>query len=374
MAKSEADLRVMSRKQMLTKVDHLLDKLEDYQVLKGAYAKLSEMELTELCNVIPDIFLEDSIIVDLDLSTPLYVIGDLFGQFGDLLRMFKLLGHPPDARFLFLGNYVDRGNRSIETLAYIYALKLKFPKHVYILRGNHECQYVAEDYGFYKECTSRFTAKLWPIVIRTFNYLPVIAIIEEKVFCCHSGMSPNIQLKDISSLHKFRFYLEKGISRPVETTANVLVTHYTWSLPDPDIKDWDENPAGLGYLYGPSVVEDFCQKVGIQFIIRSNEYLEKGYEYSFSGKLLSIFSAPNYLGTFPNDGALVQLTKDPVTQEIKRQIKVVKPIMEMRNKKTSQMNIIITDAIEVENLKKEEIRNNDQVVNKGDNPMSNITD
>ncbi|KAM3182850.1 hypothetical protein ACTXT7_011516 [Hymenolepis weldensis] len=338
----------ISRKQMLKKVDHLIERLEDYQVLKGEYAKLSEVELTQLYCVMPDLLLEDNIVIDLDLSTPLYIIGDFFGQFGDLLRMFKLLGYPPEKRYLFLGNYINRGDRSTETITYLYSLKLRFPKHIYLLRGNHECQHVSENYGFYNECATRFTGKLWQPIVRTFDHLPLIAIIEEKIFCCHSGMSPNIQRKGISNLQEFRDYLEKTISRPTEIDTNVLMTHYTWSNPDPEIEDWDENPAGLGYLYGPSVVKEFCERLGIQQIIRSNEYFEKGYDYSFDGKILTIFSAPNYLGTFINNGAIVEMSKDPISQEIKYHIKIIKPIMELRTKKTGQMNIAIKDAAEIE--------------------------
>ncbi|VDN95914.1 unnamed protein product [Rodentolepis nana] len=344
---SDLELNI-SRKQVLKKVDHLIERLEDYQVLKGEYAKLSEVELTQLYSVMQDIFLEDNIVIDLDLSTPLYIIGDIFGQFGDLLRMFKLMGNPPERRYLFLGNYINRGDRSTETLTYLYCLKLKFPKHIYLLRGNHECQHVSENYGFYNECIARFTGKLWQPIVRTFDHLPLIAIIEEKIFCCHSGMSPNIQRKGISSLQEFRDYLEKTISRPTEIDTNVLMTHYTWSNPDPDIEDWDENPAGLGYLYGPSVVNEFCERLGIQQIIRSNEYFEKGFDYSFEGKILTIFSAPNYLGTFNNNGAIVEMNKHPITQEIKYHIKIIEPIMELRTKKTGQMNIAIKYADEIE--------------------------
>ncbi|KAM7541039.1 hypothetical protein Aperf_G00000038930 [Anoplocephala perfoliata] len=336
----------VSRKEALKKAEHLTKRLSDYQVLKGKFAQMSESELVHLCSVMPDILMEDPIVMDINLSTPLYIVGDIYGQFGDLLRIFMLLGYPPEKRYLFLGNYINRGNRSIETLALLYSLKLRFPKHIYLLRGNHECQHISRRYGFFDECLKRFNRRLWRSFVSTFNYLPLIAIIEEKIFCCHSGMSPSVQHSGVSNLQEFRDYVAKLTPRPTEVHTSILMTHYTWSEPDPETDGWEQNPAGLAYLYGPSVVKDFCERLGIQQIIRSNEFLEKGYEFFCDERLLSIFSVPNFLGTFTNDGAIVEVSMDPTSSKFICRIKLIKPIMALRSKMTGRMNIMIEDPLE----------------------------
>ncbi|CDS41237.1 protein phosphatase 1 catalytic subunit [Echinococcus multilocularis] len=344
----------ISRKEMLKKVDHLMKRLTDYQVLKGKYAQMSEAELTHLCSVMPDVLMEDAIVMDIHMASSLYIVGDIYGQFGDLLRIFMRLGYPPENRYLFLGNYINRGTRSIETLAFLYALKLRYPRHIYLLRGNHECQHISRHYGFFDECVKRYNRRLWRGFVSTFDYLPLIAIIEEKIFCCHSGMSPSVQFSGVSSLQEFRDYVAKLTPRPTEINTNILMTHYTWSEPDPEVNGWEQNPAGLAYLYGPSVVKSFCERLGIQQIIRSNELLEKGYEFFCDERLLTIFSVPNFLGAFTNDGAIAEVSKDPEALELICRIKLVKPIMQLRNKMTGRMNIAIQDSLDSKNEEEED--------------------
>lgn len=343
-AGNRAGFSAAARRDILRKVENLTKRLIDYQVLKGKFAQINELELTNVCNMLPDILMEEPVVMDLNLDTPLYVIGDIHGQYGDLLRMFMLLGFPPDTRYVFLGNYVNRGTRSIETISLLFVLKLRFPKSIFLLRGNHECQHISRHYGFYDECVKRFTRRLWRVFVTTFDYLPLIAVVEEKIFCCHSGMSPSVQFSGISNMQEFKDFVTKLTPRPTEIHTSILMSHYTWSEPDPEVKAWEQNPSGLAYLYGSSIVNDFCTRLKLQQVIRSNEILERGYEFFQDKRLLTIFSMPNFLGTFTNDGAIVELEKDVSTNEIKCRIKVIKAIMKMRTKMTGRMNIMIQDS------------------------------
>jgi serine/threonine-protein phosphatase PP1 catalytic subunit len=115
------------------------------------------------------------------------------------LRLFEYGGFPPEANYLFLGDYVDRGKQSLETICLLLAYKIKYPENFFILRGNHECASINRIYGFYDECKRRYNIKLWKTFTDCFNCLPIAAIIDEKIFTMHGGLSP-----DLNSMEQIR--------------------------------------------------------------------------------------------------------------------------------------------------------------------------
>lgn len=139
-----------------------------------------------------------SIIHD-QLLTTLQICGDIHGQYYDLLRLFEYGGFPPEANYLFLGDYVDRGKQSLETICLLLAYKIKYPENFFVLRGNHECASINRIYGFYDECKRRYNIKLWKTFTDCFNCLPIAAIIDEKIFTMHGGLSP-----DLNSMEQIR--------------------------------------------------------------------------------------------------------------------------------------------------------------------------
>jgi len=120
-------------------------------------------------------------------------LGDVHGQYYDLLRIFEYGGFPPEANYLFLGDYIDRGKQSIETVCLLLCYKIKYPENFFLLRGNHECAQINRIYGFYDECKRRYSIRLWKVFSDVFNCLPVAAIIDEKIFCMHGGLSPELK-------------------------------------------------------------------------------------------------------------------------------------------------------------------------------------
>ena len=134
------------------------------------------------------------------------IVGDIHGQFYDLLRIFEYGGYPGESNYLFLGDYVDRGKNSLETICLLLAFKVKYKENFFLLRGNHEAENINRVYGFYDECKKRYNVKLWKLFCDTFNCLPVAALIDEKILCMHGGISP--QLQDLDQINK--------INRPTE--------------------------------------------------------------------------------------------------------------------------------------------------------------
>jgi len=206
------------------------------------------------------------------------------GQYSDLLRLFEYGGFPPDANYLFLGDYVDRGKQGLEVICLLLAYKVKYPENFFMLRGNHECSSISRIYGFYDECKRRYNIKLWRVFCDVFNCLPFAAIVDEKVFCIHGGPSP--ELKDMQQI--------MAIKRPTDIPDVGMLCDFLWSDPDNDVSGWGENDRGVSYTYGTDVVADFLQKFDFDLIVRAHQVVENGYEFFGKRQLVTVFSAPNY--------------------------------------------------------------------------------
>jgi len=173
-------------------VDHILEQLLSVRGTRpGRQVNLTESEIKWLCVRSKEVFTSQPTL--LELEAPIKICGDIHGQYYDLLRLFEYGGFPPTANYLFLGDYVDRGRQSLETICLLFAYKIKYPENFFILRGNHECASINRIYGFYDECKRRYNIKLWKTFTDSFNCLPVAAVVDEKIFCMHGGLSPELQ-------------------------------------------------------------------------------------------------------------------------------------------------------------------------------------
>jgi len=270
------------------------------KLVKGNKKKiknLTDKEIQFLCTKCKKVLNNQDIL--LNLSSPIKVCGDIHGQYYDLLRLFGFGGYPPTSNYLFLGDYVDRGKQSIETISLLFALKIKYPENIFMLRGNHESSKINRIYGFYDECKKRYDKKIWKLFNETFNYLPVAAIIEGKIFCIHGGLSP--KLLSLEQIQK--------IKRPTEIPDDGLLCDLLWSDPNSKILGWMENDRGISYVFGVDVVENFLSKFDFDLICRAHQVVEEGYQFFGKKQLVTIFSAPNYCGEFNNAGAIMNVDK-----------------------------------------------------------------
>ena len=254
----------------------------------GTLANLTENEIKLLCQRVRPIVLAQPML--LELEAPLKICGDIHGQFTDLLRLFEYGGFPPESNYLFLGDYVDRGKQSLETVCLLICYKIMYPENFFILRGNHESAGINRIYGFYDECKRRYSIRLWKVFSDVFNCLPVSAIVDEKILCMHGGLSPELErLQQIAELH-----------RPCDVPDVGLMCDLLWSDPDTGVNGWAENDRGVSFVFGADVVAAFLEQHDLDLLVRAHQVVEDGYEFFAGRRLVTLFSAPNYCGEFDN--------------------------------------------------------------------------
>ncbi|KAJ2700518.1 serine/threonine protein phosphatase Pzh1, partial [Coemansia spiralis] len=272
---------------------------------------LRNSEIVAVCHAAREVFLAQPAL--LQLAAPVKITGDIHGQYTDLLRLFDKCGYPPHCNYLFLGDYVDRGKQSIETMLLLMCFKIKYPDNFFLLRGNHECASVTRVYGFYDECKRRCNVKVWKAFINAFNALPVAAVVANKIFCVHGGLSPD--LLTMSQIQQ--------ISRPCDVPDHGILNDLLWSDPSDTAVDWEDNERGVSYCFGKSVISEFLRRMDFDLICRAHMVVEDGYEFFHGRQLVTVFSAPNYCGEFDNSGAVMN-----VNDELLCSFEILKPLAE----------------------------------------------
>lgn len=259
---------------------------------------LSEEDLKQAVKLVKDILVNESNVQP--VSSPVTICGDIHGQFFDLLELFRVGGEVPKTKYIFLGDFVDRGHHSVETLELLLVLKIKYPEHITLLRGNHETRQVTQIYGFYDECTRKYgNANAWRYCTEVFDYFNLAAIVDEQVFCVHGGLSP-----EISMLDQIRI-----LDRVEEPPHEGAYTDLIWSDPE-DIEGWAMSPRGAGFLFGASVVREFNHLNRLELICRAHQLVQEGYKYMFDESLVTVWSAPNYCYRCGNTASILELDEN----------------------------------------------------------------
>lgn len=196
---------------------------------------LPELAVKLICLKVKEIFAKEPNIVP--ISSPITIVGDVHGQFFDLKELFRVGGPIPMTNYLFLGDYVDRGACSIETISLLFLYKILYPKRIHLLRGNHETKQITQIYGFYTECQRKYGNPFaWQCITDVFNFLPISAVVENQLFCVHAGLSPSIQtLKDVAQLDRMQEIPHEG------PFADIM-----WSDPDTDNAGFSMSARGAG--------------------------------------------------------------------------------------------------------------------------------
>lgn len=257
---------------------------------------LEELAIKVICLKLKEILVkEDNVLM---LSAPITLVGDIHGQFHDLLEIFKIGGDIPNTNYLFLGDYVDRGAHSIETIMLLSLLKIKYPSKIALIRGNHEARVITQTYGFHLECQRKYgTATVWQCVTDMFDYLPIAALIDKQIFCVHGGLSPAIEtVKEIAEIKRFQEIPHEG------PLADIM-----WSDPDAENLGFTLSARGAGYIFGEDVFERFLHLNDVTHFIRAHQLCMEGYEIIFQKRFMTVWSAPNYLYRLGNMASILEI-------------------------------------------------------------------
>ncbi|KAI8573048.1 hypothetical protein RHMOL_Rhmol01G0248500 [Rhododendron molle] len=231
------------------------------------------------------------------VKSPVTICGDIHGQFHDLAELFRIGGKCPDTNYLFMGDYVDRGYYSVETVTLLVALKVRYPQRITILRGNHESRQITQVYGFYDECLRKYgNANVWKIFTDLFDYFPLTALVESEIFCLHGGLSPSIETLDNV----------RNFDRVQEVPHEGPMCDLLWSDPD-DRCGWGISPRGAGYTFGQDVSEQFNHTNSLKLIARAHQLVMEGFNWGHEQKVVTIFSAPNYCYRCGNMASILEV-------------------------------------------------------------------
>lgn len=287
-----------------------LDGLIDSLVGSKPQLTLSENQVHELCFKVINILRSQPML--LKLEPPINLLGDIHGQFFHLLQHFQHGGFPPSSNYLFLGDYVDRGKNSLETICLLLAYKIKYPEKIFLLRGNHECSFINKVYGFYDDVKTKYSTKTFTLFQCVFRYMPVAAVVGDVIFCCHGGLSPDLVLPDATPNLK-NLDCINNIQRPTDVPPVGILCDLLWADPEPELQGWKNNDRGASYIFGADELEKFLQNYELDLVVRGHQVVEDGYEFfpcPESKKLVTLFSAPKYCGEFDNAGAMMIIDKN----------------------------------------------------------------
>jgi protein phosphatase len=259
--------------------------------------------VSRLCASVTSLFSEEPMVLEID--APITIVGDIHGHVVDLFRTLGALGLPPERSYLFLGDLVDRGEFSMETVVVVFLLKVLHPRHIFVIRGNHEFREMTRQSGFREEVSQIYDS--WEPereILGAFSWLPIAAVVSRAVLCVHGGIGPEVrQLAQLAA-----------IPRPLFSYRQELVKSIVWSDPCPYIDDFEASTRGVAYYFGVRALESFLDRHELKLVVRGHECVADGVQVAFDGRLVTVFSASNYCGLERNKAGVL-VVSDPEHSE-----------------------------------------------------------
>ncbi|CDW52069.1 Metallophos domain containing protein [Trichuris trichiura] len=288
---TEANSHQMSEKQ-LSLIRTIVGRL--IKVKRKEESPLSNIFILQVLDDVDATLLDEPTL--LDVEPPVIICGDIHGDYMTLIRIFSSQGWPPVRKYLFLGDYIDRGEFNLEVIMLLLLLKLLYPSDIFLLRGNHEIAPVNRYYGFKTELMgNEYTKVLWTRFQTTFNCMPLAALIKGAIFCVHGGISHRIVTLD--QIRKLR--------RPMSVPNDGFVLDLLWADPNTDVKGYEANELrNTSVSFCEKSIEDFLKLHSLSLIIRAHE----GFEVFPGGKLITVFSCPNY--SYGNAAGIVKVDEE----------------------------------------------------------------
>ncbi|EAX96055.1 Ser/Thr protein phosphatase, putative [Trichomonas vaginalis G3] len=274
--------------------------LPDYHEIVSSSTLPSTEDMIALVKETKKILAQEKTIIS--LTGDFEVVGDLHGDLESLVTIFEFQGYPNEQKYVFLGDYVDRGTHSIHVVLLLFALKCLYPENVFLIRGNHELSSVCKKYDFRQECITLVGKGFYSHVIKAFKVLPLGAVINKKVFCCHGGIpvTTEMTLEELSD-----------VERPFTSEFSDIQNSLLWSDPSNDVSDYDFNRnRRAGELFGRNALDSFFSLNGLDTLIRGHQVAEDGYAFSLGEDVncITVFSSADH--EKGNKGATITVCQD----------------------------------------------------------------
>ena len=279
----------------------LLDFMKDLETVKTFEEKyIDKVYLLKMLSKAKEIFNEQESLVDIDIpeGKNFTIVGDVHGQYYDLLHIFEINGYPSENNYyLFNGDFVDRGFFGVECLVTLIGFKILYPDYFFISRGNHEDQSMNFRYGFRIEIFNKYEDEVvYNCITEFYKFLPLGHVLSKEVLVLHGGLfsQEGVTLDDLKKINRFQ-----------DVPAEGLMCELLWSDP---CEENGINPSsrGAGILFGPDVTEKFLKENNLSLLIRSHEVRMEGYQIEPGGQVITVFSAPNYCDSAGNKGGLIK--------------------------------------------------------------------
>jgi diadenosine tetraphosphatase ApaH/serine/threonine PP2A family protein phosphatase len=262
---------------------------------------ISETQVLRLCDMCRELFVEESNVER--VHAPVTLCGDIHGQFFDLLELLQVGGPVPTTSYVFMGDFVDRGYHSVETLLLLLLLKLRYPDRVCLIRGNHESRQITQVYGFYDECYRKYrSVTVWRACTELFDYMPLAAVVDGDVFCVHGGLSPSLETVEQVAM----------LDRKQEVPHEGPMSDLLWSDPE-DIDEWAVSQRGAGFVFGAKVTKEFNARNRLTLVARAHQLVMEGFKSMFDHQLCTVWSAPNYCYRCGNVASILKLGENTRT-------------------------------------------------------------